>query len=98
LELSIPWRCMGGAALRNKRQFGRGWDQKAIYGTSWSRKEIVATLKDGSEFDCVTLGYPGQLKFGATSDFSVSFWCNITNQVDDPPFLSNKDWIASMRG
>ena len=66
-----------------------------VAGKIGTQAVSVTTLKDGSEFDYVTLGYPAQLKFGATSDFSVSFWCNITNQVDDPPFISNKDWIAS---
>src|SRR5262249_30984854 len=28
-------------------------------------------------------------------DFSISFWCNYTNQIDDPPFIANKDWGSS---
>src|SRR5262249_10515366 len=57
----------------------------------------VTTKKDGSDFSYVTLGNPAQLNFGAVSDgsavdFSISLWVNWTNQVDDPPFISNKDW------
>ncbi|PYJ85296.1 MAG: hypothetical protein DME22_09655, partial [Verrucomicrobia bacterium] len=55
----------------------------------------VTTKKDSSEIDYVTLGYPSQLKFGDSTSFSVSFWANYTNQVDDPPFISNKDWNSS---
>jgi hypothetical protein len=28
-------------------------------------------------------------------DFSISFWANYTQSVDDPPFISNKDWSSS---
>jgi hypothetical protein len=55
----------------------------------------VTTLKDGSQFDYVSLGQPDSLKFGADVDFTISFWCNITNQVDDIPFISNKNWVDS---
>jgi hypothetical protein len=55
----------------------------------------VTTLKDGSEFDYVTLGYPDVLKFSSNVDFTISFWANYTNQVDDPPFVSNKNWNSS---
>ncbi len=55
----------------------------------------VTTLKDGSEIDYVTLGYPSLLQFDTTENFSVSFWTSYTNQVDDPPFISNKNWSSS---
>jgi hypothetical protein len=55
----------------------------------------ITTLKDGSEFDYATLGYPEDLKFHDTNDFSVSFWVNYTDGVDDPPFISNKNWGSS---
>jgi hypothetical protein len=55
----------------------------------------IKTKKDGSVNDYVTLGYPASLKFGATSDFSVSFWVKILVQADDHPFISNKDWGSS---
>jgi len=32
---------------------------------------------------------------GTLNDFSVSMWVNYTNQSDDLPFISNKDWYAS---
>jgi hypothetical protein len=55
----------------------------------------VTTLQDGSEFDYVSLGYPPQLMFDTTESFSVSFWTSYTNQMDDPPFISNKNWESS---
>jgi hypothetical protein len=53
------------------------------------------TARDGSVIDYATLGYPVDLKFGNTVDFSISFWCNYTSSVDDPPFISNKNWDSS---
>ena len=52
-------------------------------------------LKDSSSFAYATLGYPTDLQFGDTNDFSVSLWINYTNQSDDLPFISNKDWNSS---
>ncbi len=56
---------------------------------------VLTTRKDGSEFDYVSLGYPDVLRFTNRVDFAISFWVNYTNQVDDPPFISNKDWGSS---
>jgi hypothetical protein len=53
------------------------------------------TTIDASIQEYATLGYPFDLQFGATNDFSVSFWVNYTNQNDDLPFISNKDWNSS---
>ena len=53
------------------------------------------TTNDYSDIEYATLGYPVDLQFGATNDFSISFWCNYTNQGDDLPFISNKDWDSS---
>jgi hypothetical protein len=53
------------------------------------------TSQDASIQEYATLGYPLDLQFGATNDFSVSFWANWTNQTDDLPFISNKDWNSS---
>jgi Concanavalin A-like lectin/glucanases superfamily/Immunoglobulin domain len=55
----------------------------------------VTTLIDSSDYEYATLGYPVDLQFADTNDFSVSFWCNYTNQGDDIPFISNKDWDSS---
>jgi len=55
----------------------------------------LTTLKDGSEFDYVTFGQPDLLMFGSDVDFSICFWTSYTNQVDDPAFISNKDWMSS---
>ena len=53
------------------------------------------TMKDDSVIEYASLGYPADLQFGATNDFSVSMWVNYTNQSDDLPFISNKDWDSS---
>ena len=53
------------------------------------------TSQDASIQEYATLGYPLDLQFGDTNDFSVSFWANYTNQTDDLPFISNKDWDSS---
>ena len=53
------------------------------------------TTPDGSKLDYATLGYPEDLKFKDTNDFSLAFWVNYSDQVDDPAFISNKDWDSS---
>ncbi len=55
----------------------------------------VTTMADSSEIDYVTLGYPSDLLFGNNVDFTISFWTSYTNQVDDPPLISNKNWGSS---
>ena len=60
----------------------------------------VTTRMDASEISYVSLGNPTELQFGAVSDgsatdFSICFWANYTNQVDDPALISNKDWGSS---
>jgi hypothetical protein len=52
------------------------------------------TLIDGSKIDYATFGYPPDLMLN-TNSFSVSMWVNYTNQSDDLPFISNKDWNSS---
>jgi hypothetical protein len=53
------------------------------------------TLQDGSKNDYATFGYPTDLQLDDTVAFSVSMWVNYTNQSDDLPFISNKDWNSS---
>jgi hypothetical protein len=53
------------------------------------------TTTNASIQEYATLGYPLDLQFGASNDFSVSFWVNYTNQNDDLPFICNKDWNSS---
>src|ERR1041385_8300825 len=79
---------------------GNGINGTAVGGPTFVAGQIgqavsVTTLKDGSEFDYVTLGYPDLLKFSSNVDFTISFWANYTNSVDDPPFISNKNWNSS---
>jgi Concanavalin A-like lectin/glucanases superfamily/Immunoglobulin domain len=53
------------------------------------------TKADESDVEYATLGYPPDLRFGDSNDFSVSMWVNYTNQNDDPPLISDKDWESS---
>ncbi len=53
------------------------------------------TLADGTKMDYATLGYPTDLQFGDSNAVSISLWVNYTNQSDDLPFISNKDWNSS---
>ena len=53
------------------------------------------TTSDRSDVEYATLGYPTDLQFGDSTDFSVSFWANYTNQADDLAFIANKDWDSS---
>jgi hypothetical protein len=54
----------------------------------------ITTTSDGTTFNYVTLGYPSALQFG-TNNFSVALWVNYTNQADDSPFISQKNWESS---
>ena len=53
------------------------------------------TATDGSRIDFATLGYPSDLKFGATNDFAISFWVYNTNNAGDPGLISNKNWYSA---
>jgi hypothetical protein len=54
-----------------------------------SRGEIPAVT------NFATLGYPADLQFGDTNDFSIGFWVNYTNQNDDLALFSNTQWDSS---
>jgi hypothetical protein len=75
-----------GAAANSSPTFVKG-----ILGSAFQ----VTTLKDSSDYEYATFGYPSDLQFGGTNDFTVSFWACYTNQSDDIPFISNKDWDSS---
>ncbi len=75
-----------GASANTSPTFATG-----ILGSAFQ----VTTLVDSSDYEYATFGYPADLQFGATNDFSVSFWACYTNQSDDIPFISNKDWNSS---
>jgi hypothetical protein len=57
------------------------------------------TYPDGSLIEYATLGYPVDLQFDVTNDFSVSFWFNTyaTNIVGggDPAIIANRNWNSS---
>jgi hypothetical protein len=50
------------------------------------------TKPDGSEFDFVALGTPDDFTFGASTDFSLSFWFRYTTPTGEFPLLANKGW------
>lgn len=84
-----------------------GVDGTAVGSPTFSPGKIgsavsLTTLRDGSSFNYVTFGAftPDPLNFGSVRDgtavdFTIGFWCNYTNQIDDPPFISNKNWGSS---
>lgn len=43
----------------------------------------------------VTLGYPLDLQFGDTNDFTIAFWVQYTQQSDDLALISNSQWDSS---
>ena len=51
----------------------------------------VTTLIDSSATNMRPSVIRRILQFGATNDFSFTFWCNYTNQGDDIPLISCKD-------
>jgi hypothetical protein len=57
------------------------------------------TYNDGSLIEYASLGYPQDLQFGTTNDFSVAFWINTrsTNIVGggDPAYFANRNWNSS---
>jgi hypothetical protein len=79
---------------------GRGNNAAAVGKPGFAAGKIgqafsFTTKKDGSDFSYATLGAPADLLMGDKADFSISMWVNYSNQVDDPPFISNKDWNSS---
>jgi hypothetical protein len=79
---------------------GRGNNASDVGGTTFAPGKFgqamkFTTTQDGSTIQYATLGYPDDLKFGSTTDFSISFWTDLTLTVDDPPWISNKNWDSS---
>lgn len=52
------------------------------------------SLQNGSSFNYVTLGIAPDLQFGATNDFTITFWAKLpTNSWrNDPAFIGTKNW------
>ncbi len=79
---------------------GRGNNASAVGSPVFAPGKLgqaleITTTADGSTINYATLGYPADLKFDDTNNFSIGFWVNYTNQMDDPPFISNKNWNSS---
>ena len=57
------------------------------------------TYPDGSLIEYATLGYPADVKFGTSTDFSIAFWIKTysTNIVGggDPAYIANRNWNSS---
>jgi len=66
-----------------------------VQGFIGSQAFEYTTTKDYLTQEYASLGYPSDVRFGDSQDFSVSFWAQWTNQSDDLPFISNKDWDSS---
>ncbi len=52
------------------------------------------TTSAGVEQHYATLGYPEDLQFGSSTDFSIAFWSKIApgSKSSDPAILGNKNW------
>lgn len=50
------------------------------------------TDKPNNVFNYVTLGNNTPVRFGETTDFSVSFWAKLNLIAGDPAFIANKNW------
>jgi len=56
------------------------------------------TYPDASLIEYATLGYPDDLKFGETTDFSIALWINTANSNifgGDCAYIANRDWNSS---
>jgi hypothetical protein len=56
------------------------------------------TFPDGSLIEYATLGYPDDLKFGTSTNFSIAFWVRTTNANlvgEDPAYIANRNWNSS---
>lgn len=77
---------------------GRGNNATATgtpgFGTGKLGQAFQFTSIGGVEYHYATLGYPTDLQFGASTDFTISYWAKIApgSKDGDPPMVSNKDW------
>ncbi len=55
----------------------------------------IKSTADGTVANFASLGYPSDLKFGDSVNFTIAFWVKYSSQTDDHPFISNKDWNSS---
>lgn len=81
---------------------GRGNNATPINGPALVSGKLGSALRfttSTGQVPAVTnfasLGYPLDLQFGDTNDFSLSFWVNYTNQSDDLALISNSQWDSS---
>jgi len=72
---------------------GKHNDGTAVGAPTFSTGKIGANaMHIGSTDDYVSLGAPADLTFGVDTDFTVSFWTQVTAWNSDPSFIGNKDW------
>jgi hypothetical protein len=67
-----------------------------IYVAGRMAKAFQFTTTSSADVEYASLGYPDDLKFGTTTDFSVAFWVKhgaITGE--DPAYIANRDWDTS---
>lgn len=76
---------------------GRGNDATAegtaAFSTGRSGQALQLDAASSARFGTVAAGAPADLKFGADTDFTVSFWFKApTPWSSDPGIVSNKNW------
>lgn len=72
---------------------GRGNNATAVGSPTFVAGKVgVNAVHIPSGVDYVSLGAPADLNFGTSTDFSISFWSKMVSWIDDPSFISNKDW------
>jgi len=69
----------------------------AVGGPTFTPGKIGSAVNIPSGADYVTLGAPADLNFGSDTDFSISFWTQVTTWGGDPSFIGNKDWNSGGR-
>lgn len=61
--------------------------------TSGGKKGGYLEIRPANPLQCLSLGSPAAMQFGADRDFSCAFWIRMPEkQESDPVILGNKDW------
>ncbi len=79
---------------------GRGNAATAVGGPVFDAGKLgqalrVTTVAGGSKMAYASLGTNADLQVGASTDFTISFWLNVTSSASDPSIIANKDWGSS---
>lgn len=65
-----------------------------VVGKIGSGAMQFTSAQNGSSFNYATLGSPADLDFGASTDFTISYWVKVNPNSfrADPPIIGNKNW------